>query len=208
MQLTVHEFLTLDGVMQGPGGPDEDASGGFTAGGWGVPWFDDETGAIVDTWFARTEAVLLGRSTWEMMRPYWIQVTDPDNRVATVLNTFPKHVVTSSPLTPEWGDSRAITLDDVAKLKEQDGGELQVHGSWKLANALHAAGLVDEYRLIVFPVTVGAGKRLFTDDAPATGFTLAETRATPSGAVYSVLTPAPFHTGEFIVTEGGSEAKL
>jgi dihydrofolate reductase len=207
VKLTVHEFLTLDGVMQGPGGPDEDTSDGFTAGGWGVPWFDDETGAIVDTWFARTGAVLLGRTTWEMMRPYWTQVTEEGNRVATVLNTLTKHVVTSSPLTPPWGDSRAITLEDVAKLTEQDGGELQVHGSWQLATALHGAGLVDEYRLIVFPVTVGAGKRLFDADAPPTGFTLVETRPTASGAVYSVLTPAPFATGEFVVTEGGSEAK-
>ena len=202
MKLTVHEFLTLDGVMQGPGGPDEDPSDGFTAGGWTVPLFDDETGAIVDTWFDRTEAVLLGRSTWEMMRPYWSQVTDPDNRVATVLNKYPKYVVTSSPLTPAWGDSREITVDEVAGLKQREGGELQVHGSWKLAKTLHAAGLVDEYRLVVFPVTVGAGKRLFTDDAPATGFTLADSKTTPSGVVYSVLTPRSFGTGEFVVTEG------
>ena len=203
MRLTVHEFVTLDGVMQGPGSPEEDPGGGFDRGGWIVPLFDDDTGAIVDEWFRRTAVVLLGRSTWDMMRAYWSQVTDPDNRVATVLNTFEKYVVTSSPLTPEWPGSTAITVDDVAKLKDRDGdGEIQVHGSWQLAQALHVAGLVDEWRLITFPVTVGKGKRLFDDAGPMSGFTLTDTRRTAKGSVYSVLGPAETGVGAFTVVDG------
>jgi dihydrofolate reductase len=207
MRLTVHEFVTLDGVMQGPGAPEEDPGGGFDRGGWIVPLFDDDTGQIVDEWFTRTGAVLLGRYTWNVMRPYWSSVTDPSNRVATVLNTFQKYVVTSSPLEPEWAPSTAITVDDVAGLKAQGGdGELQVHGSWQLAKTLHAAGLVDEYRLITFPVAVGKGKRLFDDDGPMSGFELLDTRRTAKGAVYSVLAPAAHGTGAFTVVDGKESA--
>jgi dihydrofolate reductase len=205
MQLTVHTFLTLDGVMQGPGGAEEDTSGGFAHGGWLVPHVDDVFGEIVTSWFDRTEAILLGRRTFTAMRGYWTQVTDPDNPVAVALNGLPKYLVSNTVTEPDWGDTTVLSgdpIDQVRRLKEQPGGELQVHGSWQLASTLHAAGLVDEYRLLTFPVTVGAGKRLFTDDAPASGFRLIESRTTGTGVVYTVWAPAEFTTGEVAVEEG------
>jgi len=208
MRLTVHAFLTLDGVMQGPGGAEEDTTGGFARGGWLVPHADGDFGEIVDGWFARAEAILLGRTTFEMMRDYWSRVTDPDNPVAAALNSLPKYLVSRTVRQPGWAPTTVLDGDPiaaVARLKEQPGGELQVHGSWQLAQALHRAGLVDEYRLLVFPVSVGAGKRLFPDDAPANGFALRESRTTSTGAVYSALTPAPFAAGTIAVGDDGRE---
>lgn len=212
MRLTVHIFLTLDGVMQGPGGPDEDPSDGFTRGGWVVPYASDEVfGQIVSGWFAKTEALLFGRTTFELMRGFWPQVTDPDDAVAARLNAAPKYVVSNTLTDPGWEPTTILTGDPVAavaRLKEQPGGELQVHGCARLAATLHAAGLVDEYRLLVFPVTVGAGKRLFTPDAPPSGFRLLETRPTPSGGVYSVLEPVPFARGDITVEDGREVTSL
>jgi dihydrofolate reductase len=206
MRLTVHTFLSLDGVMQGPGSPEEDPSGGFTHGGWVVPYASDHVfGEIVTSWFARAEALLFGRLTFDLMRAFWPQVTDPADPVAHALNTLPKYVVSSTLTEPGWEPTTILTgdaVDAVARLKELPGGELQVHGCARLAASLHAAGLIDEYRLLVFPVTVGAGKRLFTPDAPPSGFRLLETRPTPSGAVYSVLEPAPFTRGDITVEDG------
>jgi dihydrofolate reductase len=205
MRLTVHAFLTLDGVMQGPGGAQEDTTGGFERGGWLVPYADEDMGSIVDGWFSRAEAILLGRTTFTMMRDFWSQVTDPADGVAAALNGLPKYLVSSSAEDPAWAPTTVLSTDPVTAvraLKEQPGGELQVHGSARLARTLHAAGLVDEYRLLVFPVTVGRGKRLFSEDAPASGFTLVESRTTSTGAVYSALVPAPFRTGEIDVEDG------
>ncbi len=205
MKLTVHTFLTQDGVMQGPGGAEEDTSGGFSRGGWLIPYADEDMGTIVDSWFARAEAILFGRTTFELMRGFWPQVTDPDDAAATALNGLPKYVVSSSLQDPGWDRTTVLSGDPVAAvraLKEQPGGELQVHGSARLAASLHAAGVVDEYRLLVFPVTVGAGKRLFTEDAPPSGFTLVESRVTSTGAVYTAFAPAPFSSGEVTVEDG------
>jgi len=209
MELTVHEFLTTDGVMQGPGGADEDTSGGFTHGGWIVPFADEDFGAIVTGWFGRAEAILLGRTTYSMMYPYWSQVTDPDNLVAAKLNGLPKYVASSTLRDPAWHNTVVLCGDVIAQvkqLKQRPGGELQVHGSCGLARSLHRAGLVDEYRLLVAPVTVGAGKRLFTEDAPAMGYTLADSRTTSRGAVYSALRPAQFEVGTVGVVEGRESA--
>jgi len=182
MKLTVHTFLTLDGVMQGPGGADEDRTGGFDRGGWLIPFSDADMGEIVESWFARTEAVLLGRNTYETMRAYWSQVTDPASGPATKLNYGRKYVASNTLTNADWGDTTVLSGDVIAQvtdLKKQGGErELQVHGSALLAQSLHTAGLIDEYRLLVFPVTVGAGKRLFTDHAPALGYTLLESRIT------------------------------
>ena len=205
MQLTVHEFLTLDGVMQGPGGAEEDRSGGFARGGWLVPHVDQDFGEIVSSWFARAEAILLGRNTFMAMRGYWTQVTDPDNPAAVALNGLPKYLVSSTVTEPDWGDTTVLSgdpIEQVRRLTQRPGGELQVHGSWQLASALHAAGLVDEYRLLTFPVTVGAGKRLFADDAPASGFRLIESRTTSAGVTYACLAPSEFVTGVVSVEEG------
>jgi dihydrofolate reductase len=209
MELTVHEFLTTDGVMQGPGGADEDTADGFTRGGWIVPFADEDFGAIVTGWFGRAEAILLGRTTYSMMHPYWSQVTDPDNLVASKLNGLPKYVASSTLRDPAWHNTVVLSGDVIAQveqLKQQPGGELQVHGSCGLARSLHRAGLVDEYRLLVAPVTVGAGKRLFTEDAPALGYTLVDSRTTSRGAVYSALRPAPFEVGRVEVVEGRESA--
>lgn len=209
MKLSVHTFLTIDGVMQGPGGADEDTTGGFSRGGWLVPFADEDFGTIVSSWFSQAEAILLGRSTYTMMHRYWSQVTDQDNIVAAKLNGQPKYVASTTLRDPEWQHTTVLSGDvigQVRQLKQQPGGELQVHGSCGLAHALHQAGLIDEYRLLVVPVTVGRGKRLFPDEAPATGYDLVQSSTTSRGAVYSVLHPAPFEAGRVPEPVGGSEA--
>jgi dihydrofolate reductase len=199
MELTVHTFLTLDGVMQSPGAVDEDSSGGFTRGGWVVPYFDEGFWTIVTGWFGRAAAILLGRNTYTAMHGFWSTVTDPDNVVAVKLNGLPKYVASTTLRDPEWHDTTVLpddVVERVRRLKQQPGGELQIHGSWALARTLHRAGLIDEYRLVVFPVTVGGGKRLFGDEAaPASGYTLVDSATTSTGVVYSALRPAPFEVG-------------
>lgn len=205
MLLTVHTFLTLDGVMQGPGGADEDTSGGFSHGGWLVPLADEDFGAIVTGWFDRAEAILLGHKSYDDMYGYWSKVTDPGNVVAAKLNGQQKYVASNTLADPQWQPTTVLSgdvVEQVRQLKQQPGGELQLHGSAQLAQALHRAALIDEYRLLVFPVTVGNGKRLFTGDAPARGYTLADSRTTSTGVVYSVLRPRPFESGRVEVIEG------
>jgi len=205
MRLTLHTFLTIDGVMQGPGGVEEDSSDGFERGGWLVPYADQDMGEIVNSWFEKTEAILLGRTTYAVMFPFWSQVSDPKDLVAAKLNGLPKYVASTTLRDPEWQHTTVLNgdlLDQVRELKQRPGGELQVHGSCELARALHAAGLVDEYRLLVFPVVVGAGKRLFTDDAPASGFSVVDSRITAAGASYTALTPTAFASGSFSVVDG------
>lgn len=209
MKLTVHTFLTLDGVMQGPGGADEDITGGFSRGGWLIPFVDEDFGGIVNSWFDQADAILLGRTTYTMMYGYWSQITDPDDIVAAKLNGQPKYVASTTLRDPEWQHTTVLTGDvvkQVQQLKQQSGGELQVHGSCGLARTLHQTGLIDEYRLLVVPVTVGRGKRLFPDEAPATGYTLLESRTTSRGAVYSALRPAPFEVGRVGDPTDGREA--
>ncbi|GAB2908999.1 dihydrofolate reductase family protein [Rhodococcus aerolatus] len=212
MRLTVHSFLTLDGVAQGPGSPEEDPRDGFTAGGWVVPHVDDGFGEVVDSWFARAGAFLFGRVTFEMMRAFWPQVTDPDDTTARLLNTLPKHLVSSTVTDPGWGDTTVVAadvLDAVRRLKAAPGdGELQVHGCTALAASLHAAGLVDEYRLLTFPVTVGAGRRLFTPDAPLTGFRVVDSRVTPAGVTYAALVPAEAAVGTVSVVDGAEQVTV
>ena len=193
MELTVHEFLTVDGVMQGPGGADEDTTDGFTRGGWIVPFADEDFGAIVTGWFGRAKAILLGRTTYSMMHPYWSQVTDPDNLVAAKLNGLPKYVASETLRDPAWHNTTVLSGDvitQVKQLKQQPGGELQVHGSWGLARSLHQAGLIDEYRLLVAPVTVGAGKRLFTEGSGPTRLELAGCERYDNGTLYLHYRPA------------------
>jgi dihydrofolate reductase len=206
MRLTLHTFLTYDGVMQGPGGPDEDRTGGFDQGGWVVPYAGEEFNAIVDSWFGRADAILLGRTTYDMMFAYWSRVTDPDNLVATKLNGLPKYVASRTLRDLEWQHTSVLdaeVVEQVRALKEQPGGELQIHGSCGLARELHRAGLIDEYRLITFPDVLGQGKRLFTEGLPPTAFTVTETRTGTNGLSYAVLTPAPITTGgEYVVVDG------
>jgi dihydrofolate reductase len=156
-------------------------------------------GAIVDSWFKKADAFLLGRRTYEIFAGYWPNVTNSDDIVATKLNTLPKYVPSSSLSAGSWENTTVLSgdlADRVGELKAKDGDELQVHGSGALARSLYEAGLIDELRLLVFPVCVGTGKRLFGDHEPPSGFTLVDSRTTAAGAVYSVLTPAPFQPGE------------
>ena len=205
MKLTVHTFVTLDGVMQGPGAPEEDTSGGFKQGGWLVPHVDEDFGRIVDGWFTDADGFLFGRGTYDLMSSHWPNVTDPADTVAGKLNNLPKHVVSGTLTDPSWQNTTVISGDvagAVAELKARPGRELQVHGSWRLARTLHDAGLVDEYRLLVFPVVVGAGKRLFAEGAAPSGFTLAASEVTGTGVIHQVLRPAPFAVGGLGIEDG------
>jgi dihydrofolate reductase len=192
MRLTVHTFVTLDGVMQGPGGPDEDRSGGFAHGGWMMPLSDEDFGRIVTGWFQNADALLLGRTTYGLFAGFWPEVTDPDDPVAAALNSLPKHVASTTLSDPTWANTSVIegdVLAGVQALKEQPGRELQVHGSCGLVHTLHDAGLVDEYRLLLAPVVLGSGKKLFPDGTAPTGFEVAATETTSTGCTYLVLRP-------------------
>jgi len=212
MELSVNVFVSLDGVMQGPGGPDEDRSNGFEYGGWLVPHAADGQLDPVDGWFRQADAILLGRSTFEMMRTFWSQVTvEPDNIVSTALNTWKKYVVsnTLSDADAAWGDTTVLRGDDIVdqvrRLKEQPGRELQVHGSWQLVRTLHDAGLVDTYRLIQFPVVVGTGKRLFEAGAVPATYKITHGEVLPGGAVSLTLRQDGFGslgTGDIVVEDG------
>jgi dihydrofolate reductase len=192
MQLTVTTFLSVDGVYQGPGGPNEDRSDGFDRGGWLVPHFDQATGEFIDSIFANVGAFLLGRRTYEIFAASWPKATDPNDPVARKLNTLPKYVASTTLSGPEWANSTVIegdVADAVRDLKQREGGELQVHGSGQLVRFLLERDLVDRLNLLVFPVIVGAGRRLFPDSGMATGLALDESRTTPSGVTISVYRP-------------------
>jgi len=192
MQLTLTTFLSLDGVMQGPGGPTEDPSGGFKRGGWMVPYADEVMDGFVTEWFAAADAFLLGRITYQIMAAYWPQVTDEDE-VARKLNTLPKHVASKTLDKVTWNNSTLIKgdlVEEVTKLKGQDGRELQVHGSGNLAQTLIQYDLIDEYRLWIHPVVLGSGKRLFPDGKPPMALKLIETKTTGTGVVIQVYQPA------------------
>jgi len=193
MKLTVTTFLSVDGVVQGPGGPEEDRDGGFDRGGWLVPYADEDLGRQIVTWFAEADAFLLGRRTYQIFAAHWPRVTDPNDSVAAGLNTLPKHVVSRTLSTVEWNNSTLLSGDlaeEVAELKSRPGRELQVHGSPTLVNGLLELGLVDELRLIVFPVVVGAGRRLFPQSGPARALRLVDAKTTGAGAAIHVYQPA------------------
>ena len=191
MKLTVTTFQTLDGVMQAPGGPEEDPSGGFEHGGWLVPHADAEMGAFMDETFAGAEAFLLGRFTYQTFAAHWPRVDPTGDTVATKLNSLPKHVA-SRTLREEDLDWDGATLlgDDVparvAELNQRPGGELQVHGSAGLVQTLLRHVLVDELRVLTVPVVLGSGKRLFGEGAVPANVRLTESRTTSAGTLIGV----------------------
>jgi dihydrofolate reductase len=193
MRLTLHSFLTLDGVMQAPGGPDEDPGGGFTHGGWSFPYGDQDFGAAMVGWFDHASAFLLGRKTYQIFAGHWPGVTDPADPIASKLNALPKYVASTTLAYADWHNTSLLGSDvaaEVAKLKELPGDELQVHGSGELAQTLIEHDLIDEYRLLYFPVHLGSGKKLFRDSTKAAALRLVSTSATASGVVIASYAPA------------------
>lgn len=186
-KLVVSAFVSLDGVMQAPGGPDEDRDGGFQHGGWSVPFFDEDMGRIMDEQFAGMEALLLGRRTYEIFAAHWPHVTDENDPVATKLNALPKYVASRTLRTLGWNNSHLLRGDvaaAVAELKGRVAGEINVQGSSKLIETLQRHDLVDEYRLLIDPVVLGTGKRLFGEGTVPVAFGLADARPTGRGALY------------------------
>lgn len=201
MRLTLHAFLSLDGVVQAPGGPGEDDDGGFAFGGWSFPHGDEAFGSAMGGWLAQAGAFLLGRRTYEIFAAHWPRVTDEADAIATALNSLPKHVASRTRSSLEWAHSSLLGPDVVGavqRLKAQGGGELQVHGSGGLAQTLIASDLVDEYRLMWFPVHLGQGKRLFRDGTPAGALRLVGSSTTPAGVAITTYVPdGPVRTGSY-----------
>ncbi|CAL9599251.1 dihydrofolate reductase family protein [Streptomyces sp. enrichment culture] len=166
-------FVTLDGVYQAPGGPQEDTRHGFEHGGWVAPYIDGDFGAFVDQVFARPAAFLLGRHTYEIFASYWPKVTDPADPVAGKLNALPKYVVSSTLGDPAWAGTTVLRGDlakEIGSLKERTDGEIQIHGSGALVASLLDLGLLDTVHLLTFPVVLGAGLRLFREGSLPTAF--------------------------------------
>ena len=188
-KLVVGTFLTLDGIMQAPGGEDEDRSGGFAHGGWVVPFFDDMMGEAMVEWIRRLDALVLGRKTYEIFAAHWPRVTAEDP-IANRFNTVPKYVASRELKHADWGPATILDSDvpeAIRKLKGEPGkGELQVHGSGNLIQTLLQHGLVDELRIWTFPLVLGSGKRLFADGAVPARLELTDNRISTTGVVLHV----------------------
>ncbi len=183
--------VTLDGVMQAPGGPEEDPSNGFTHGGWAMPFVDDAAGQVIGALMAGEFDMLLGRRTYEIFAAYWPH--QGDNPIAKAFNKATKYVVTRSLSHLDWKTSQPIggdVVDGLRRLKASGGPALHVWGSSNLLQTLIAADLVDEYRMWIFPLVLGKGKRLFESGAPPRALALVETRSTPSGVLLNTYRPA------------------
>jgi dihydrofolate reductase len=179
--LVLSTFLTLDGVMQAPGGPEEDPNGGFTHGGWSVGYWDDAMGQRMDEVMGKPFDLLLGRKTYEIFAAHWPHTDEPP---AEQLNSARKYVASRTLDSVEWSNSTLLEGDvaeAVAQLKQQDGPEIQVHGSSNLLQTLLEHDLVDELKIMVFPVVLGTGKRLFAEGAAPAGLTLAESATSTTG---------------------------
>ena len=191
MKLTITMQISVDGVMQGPGGPDEDERGVFERGGWAH--FDNAAGTVMDEIYQRADAFLFGRRTYEIFAGSWGTWDDPgDSPIWTALNTKPKYVASTTLTEPRWANTTVLS-DDVAaairELKAEAGGELQVHGSGELVRWLLDHQLIDELNLIVCPVVLGQGTRLFPDTGPDRALELVGSQVTPSGVTIQVYRP-------------------
>ncbi|MCZ2810744.1 dihydrofolate reductase family protein [Modestobacter sp. VKM Ac-2979] len=204
--LVVTTFLTLDGVAQAPGGPQEDTSGGFSHGGWLVPHFDEVMGGQMDAWFATAQDFLLGRRTYEIFAAHWPKMPTEGDRIAWSLNVLPKHVASRTLESVDWSGARLIegeVADAVRALRAEDGGELQVHGSLGLVQTLLAEDLVDELRLVVFPVVLGSGRKLFAEGTVPRTWRLVTSTVSGTGAVLaSYQRVGEVETGSFALDEG------
>lgn len=193
MKLTTTTQVSVDGVMQGNGGRHPDLDGGFERGGWARPLFDNEAMTFVDQVYQRADAFLFGRRTYELFAGYWGVREDLENPIVGALNTKPKYVASNTLTDPHWADTTVLSGDVAAaigELKAKPGGELQVHGSGNLVRWLLDHQLVDEITLLVCPVVVGQGTRLFPDTGPDTALDLVESRAFPKGITIQVYRPA------------------
>ncbi len=198
-KLIVNTFVTLDGVMQAPGGPGEDDSGAFTLGGWSVNYWDDMMGQLMGDAMSAPFDLLLGRKTYDIFSAYWPHATEEPG--AKPLNDATKFVASRSHPTLEWGPSVLIEGDaaeGIAALKKEDGPELQVHGSGNLIQTLLRHNLIDLYRLWVFPLVIGSGKRLFSDGTIPAGLKLVDSNVSTTGVVIGTYVPAgEIVTGSF-----------
>lgn len=196
-KIIVLTFLSLDGVMQGPGGPTEDTSGNFTYGGWTVPYFDEFLGNIMGEQMGQPFDLLLGRKTFEIFASYWPQHVEEGPEI----NNATKYVASNTLTSHEWQKSVFLSgnvADEIKKLKAQDGLDLQVHGSAELIQTLLEHDLVDEFWLKIFPVTLGTGKRLFDQGTIPGAFALVDSKTSPSGVIIATLKRAgEVKTGSF-----------
>ncbi|VVB62426.1 Uncharacterised protein [uncultured archaeon] len=212
-KLNVLTFITLDGVMQAPGGPQEDTTGGFKYGGWVAGYWDDILGVVMGQQMAGPFDLLLGRKTYEIFAAYWpyVKSDDPDGPIAGKLNSAKKYVASTTLEKLDWNNSTLIK-DDIVKeiknLKQQNGPELQVHGSGNLIQTLLKHDLVDEFHLKIFPITLGTGKRLFSDGTIPAGFKLVDSKTSTTGVIVATYERAgKVKTGSFAL-ETPTEAEL
>ena len=198
-KLIVSTFLTLDGVMQAPGGPEEDDSGGFAYGGWSVNYWDEQMGQVMGEAMSAPFDLVLGRKTYDIFAAYWPHASDDAG--ARPLNEATKYIASRSHPMLGWRNSVLIEGDaaeGIAALKKEDGPELQVHGSGNLIQTLLRHNLVDQYRLWVFPLALGSGKRLFADGTIPSGLKLADSKVSTTGVVIGTYEPAgDIVTGSF-----------
>ncbi|MBC2886234.1 dihydrofolate reductase [Ochrobactrum sp. CM-21-5] len=217
-RIIVGTFLSLDGVMQAPGGPEEDRSGQFKYGGWTVPYWDDALANAMEENFSKPFDLLLGRRTYDIFAAYWPYIETDQNAadydhgesgIARLFNDATKYVATHSPETLNWQNSRELGDNIVAKLREvkqSDGPDLMVQGSSELVQQLLANDLVDELRLLIYPVILGPGKRLFADNAAPAAFRLVNSIASPSGVVVArYQRSGDITTGSFAMDNPGEE---
>lgn len=212
-KLNVLTFITLDGVMQAPGGPQEDTTGGFKYGGWVAGYWDDVLGGVMGDQLAVPFDLLLGRKTYEIFAAYWpyVKSDDPNGPIADKFNSAKKYVASTTLRKLDWNNSTLLKGDivqEIRNLKAQNGPELQVHGSGNLIQTLLKHDLVDELRLKIFPITLGTGKRLFSDGTIPAGFRLIDSKTSTTGVIVANYERAGKAKTGLLASETPTEAEL